>query len=169
MLLLCFVAPVATTFLILKIQKKQIRKEVKWKMIAGIDKKELVLLKFTENEKQSRLRWKHSKEFEFEGQMYDITDSKVAGDTTYYWCWWDYEETKLNKKLNDVVQLALGNNPDRQENHKRIQKFFKSLYFSELDNRKASIYNVAVHLYSERPDFYKSMTSSPLIPPPKIA
>ena len=99
--------------------------------------------------------------------MYDIADSRVVGDTTYYWCWWDYEETKLNKKLDDVVKLALGNNPNRQENHNRIQKFFKSLYFSELVERKKSIYNVADRLFSEQPDFYKSRKSSPPIPPPK--
>ena len=136
-------------------------------MIEGIDKKELVLLRFTEEEKQSGLKWKHSNEFEFEGQMYDIADSRVVGDTTYYWCWWDYEETKLNKKLDDVVKLALGNNPNRQENHNRIQKFFNSLYFSELVERKTSFCNVADRLFSEQPDFYKSRKNSPPIRPPQ--
>lgn len=166
-LILCFVAPVTTTYIILKYQKKQVKREVKWKMIAGIDKEELVLLKFTQEEKRTQLKWKHSKEFEYKGEMYDIVESKLVGDTTYYWLWWDHEETKLNKQLSHLVSYALGQNPKNKENQKRLQNFFKSLYFSE-DVRKESLVFLEVenkYYFSEK--FYHSIFLTPPVPPPE--
>lgn len=167
LLIFCFVAPVATTYVILKYQKKQVKREVKWKMIAGIDKEELVLLKFTEEEKQTQLNWKHSKEFEYKGEMYDIVETKIVGDTTYYWLWWDHEETKLNKQLSQLVSFALGHNPKNQENQKRLQNFFKSLYFSE-DERKESLAFFEIKskfLFGQ--NFYSSVFLTPPVPPPE--
>ena len=92
-LLLCLVVPIATTFTFLHFHKKQIRREVKRKIIAGIDKNELILLRLSEIESQTKLNWKHSKEFEFNQQMYDIVETEVKGDTIYYWCMRDTKET----------------------------------------------------------------------------
>ncbi|MFH1049421.1 MAG: hypothetical protein V1779_00660 [bacterium] len=55
---------------------------MKWNMIAGLDKDELVLLKFTEEELVLKLRWEHSKEFEYHYQMNDIVDQAIQGDFT---------------------------------------------------------------------------------------
>lgn len=167
MLFCCFVAPVATTFVILQIQKKQVRKEVKWKMIAETDREELVLLKFTEEEKQTKLNWKHSKEFEYKGEMYDIVETSIVGDTTYYWVWWDYEETKLNRQLNELVSFALGNNPKNQENQKRLNKFFKSLYFSEDVKKDTFIFLDIKNKYYFGQKIYHSISHSPPAPPPE--
>jgi len=130
-LFFCLVAPIAVTFTWLHSQKKQVRKEVKWKMIAGLDKEELVLLKFTKAESQTELCWKHSKEFEYSDQMYDIVDRDIMGDTIYYWCWWDHEETSLNKKLKELVAFALGNDTKSQDTQKRLANFLKSLFHSK--------------------------------------
>tara|TARA_R110002096_G_scaffold238027_3_gene429333 strand:+ start:26373 stop:26906 length:534 start_codon:yes stop_codon:yes gene_type:complete len=168
-LFFCFLAPIATTFIVLKIQKKQVKREVKWKMIAGIKKEQLVLLKFTEEEKHSKLNWKHSKEFEFNGEMYDITSSEVIGDTTYYWCWWDHEETKLNKQLDNLLAYTLGNNPKNQESKKRLHQFFKSLYFSESTEENSLAFQHEKQLCATTPNFYQSISKSPPIPPPELS
>lgn len=44
------IAPVVVTYSWLQQRKRAVKKEVKWKMIAGIDKSELVLLKFSKAE-----------------------------------------------------------------------------------------------------------------------
>lgn len=100
-------------------------------MIAGINHDELVLLKFTSEEQQKELKWNHSKEFEFNGQMYDIVETTTKGDTTYYRCWWDHEETNLNKQLKELVSNAMGNNPMRKQNQNRLQQFYRLLYLPE--------------------------------------
>ncbi|GAA5032817.1 hypothetical protein GCM10011506_23060 [Marivirga lumbricoides] len=96
-------------------------------MIAGMDKNELVLLKFT-SEEAKVLKWEHAKEFEYQNEMYDVVEQQTIGDTTYYWCWWDHEETALNKQLSLLVVKALNNIPERQEQEEWLSNYFKSLY-----------------------------------------
>jgi len=162
----CLVAPIATTFIILQYQKKLVKSEMKLKLIAEIDKGELVLLKFTENEKNNWIKWEHSKEFEYKGEMYDIVESEVKGDTTYYWCWPDCEETKLNIQLDQLVSFAWGNNPDNQENQKRLSKFIEHLYFSEPTEITTLAFQTInnKHLYQQ--NYYQSISNTPPVPPP---
>lgn len=96
-LLAIMLVPFTGTYFWLQYQKKIIRKEVKTKIINKIDRKELVMFIFTKEETETKLRWEHSKEFEYLGQMYDIVESNTNGDTITYWCWHDHKETKLNK------------------------------------------------------------------------
>ncbi len=167
-LILAFVVPLATTYMVLHFHKKQVKRELKRKLIASIDKSELVLLKFTEEEKQSQLEWEHAKEFEYKNEMYDVIDSKTIGDTTFYWVWWDFEETKLYKQLQTLVSYALGNNPQHEEENQRINNFFKSLYFSEknTDDKLLCIDKQSIYKYLE--ESYLSFKNSPSVPPPKI-
>lgn len=165
-LLLSFVVPVVSTYLVLNYKKKQIKKEVKWKMISGIPKEELVLLKFTEKEKKTKLKWKHSKEFEYNGEMYDIVESNVIGDTTYYWLWWDHEETQLNKQLTKLFLFSLGQNPNYKNTQNLLYSFLKSLYYSKstvilscfFQNNNIFFFNII---------YYQSIIIAPSLPPPK--
>ncbi len=138
-------------------------------MIAGLDKSELVLLKFSRAAAQTQLRWEHAKEFELEGQMYDVVETELKGDTLYYICWWDHEETKLNKQLKNLVAGVLGNDAERRETQKRLLHFYESLYHfmppakrepvSEYRNRQCVIY-----IFSHFSLYY-----SPLTPPPRAS
>jgi len=131
LLIFALMLPFVGTFWMHKIQKKQIKRTIKRKIIAGIDKDELVLLKFTEKEKETQLRWEHSKEFEYQGEMYDITASQTVGDTTYFWCWWDFEETKLNKQLGHLVAGFLDNNSENQDRQIKLFDFLNSIFYTE--------------------------------------
>lgn len=167
LLFVCLITPVVTTFIFLQYQKKQIKREVKWRIIAGIDREELVLLKFTEKEKQTRLNWKHAREFEYSGEMYDIVETELKGDTIYYWCWWDHEETKLNKQLEELVSFACGNNAGTKENQKQLFKFFKSLCFSKLSREVT--FDIALHHVPNFTcrEFECMISDSPPAPPPE--
>jgi hypothetical protein len=168
LLFFCLIAPVATIFVIFQVQKKQIKREVKWKMISGIDREVLVLLKFTEEEKKNQLKWKTSNEFEYKGEMYDIVEKEVKGDTTLYWCWLDNEETKLNRQYEELVFYALECNPINQENKKQIAKFFKIPFLSEPTEKTAIAFQEINNIYLYDQNFYQSVSSSPADPPPKI-
>jgi hypothetical protein len=130
LLVLSVFAPFFVAFTVLQHEKKMVKKQLKWRMIEGLHRDELVLLSFTEAEKHELLRWKHTKEFEFKGEMYDIVEVEVVGDTTHYWCWWDHEETQLNRQLNQVVAFAFGQNPQSNDRRSKVLMFFKTLYFS---------------------------------------
>lgn len=136
-------------------------------MIASLDKSELILLSFTQEE-YAQLKWKHSKEFEWQGSMYDIVDSAHKGSTIQYWCWWDYEETELNKALRNSLAQVLGNNPKNQQHQFEICQFYKSLFFESqsidathfisLNSRVKNYINVRV----------QSQFLSPETPPPEL-
>lgn len=127
------VAPLASSFIFLNVQRNRVRKEVKHRIIAGVDKEELVLLKFTPNDSIHKLNWKHSKEFEYNHQMYDIVEREKRGDTTYYYCWWDSQETKLNQQLNHLLAFAWGHDPIKQKNEANLTVFYKTLYCEKID------------------------------------
>jgi len=127
-LLISLFLPVVGMFGWLHYQKRVVRKEIKHRIIEGIDRGELVLLSFTEKT-AANLRWEHAREFEYQGEMYDVVETVVEGDTTHYWCWPDKEESKLNRQLAALTQQAMNQLPQRQDQQSQLLTFFKSLYF----------------------------------------
>lgn len=171
LLLLVFLTPVATIYVYLQIEKATIKHKVKWKMIAGMQTEELVLLKFTKEETQTKLRWEHSKEFEFNGQMYDIVSTQVKGDSIFYHCWWDHEETNLNKKLNKLVADIFDQDEDNRKTqrsfHTYLQSFFCTTIFDwqTKPSQKFLVVNQNF-LYLE---IFNSYRFPPPTPPPKLS
>ncbi|MCF8302114.1 MAG: hypothetical protein K9I94_02475 [Bacteroidales bacterium] len=166
-LIFCFAAPIIATYTWLQYKKSITKKEVKQQLVAGVDKNELILLKFSKNDSQKLLNWKHSKEFEYDDRMYDIVKTELQGDTAYYWCWLDYKETRLNKELKKLVAHALGNNNQRKETKQQLTNFYKSLYWGPKPIWFSS-HNPATGMV--RFAYFESYTSRsfpPPTPPPK--
>ena len=69
-----FIAPFYGTYFYLSLQQKAIQETVKRKLKEGIPANELVKLTFSTSEIDKVLRWEHDKEFEYQGQMYDIIE-----------------------------------------------------------------------------------------------
>jgi hypothetical protein len=105
---------------------------VKWEIIEGIDRSELVLIQLSRADAKKKIDWEHSKEFEFEGEMYDVVEFEETADSVKYWCWWDHEETLLNKNLTEVVDSLLGNHPDKNEKEEKLITFYQSLFSEKL-------------------------------------
>jgi hypothetical protein len=106
LLISSLIGPYLGISLYLKHEKRMLKREIKHRIIEGIDRSELVELSFTPEEEQ-QLRWEHSKEFEYKGEMYDVVESKSENGKITYWCWWDNEETSLNRRLNNLLTRAL--------------------------------------------------------------
>ena len=107
-------------------QKKQIRKELKHQIIAGIDKSELVEFTFSTQE-AANLSWEHAKEFEYNGYMYDVVERLDKGDTIVMWCWKDDQETQLNQKLNSLMAMVLSNQKPEDNNTHQILDIIKKI------------------------------------------
>lgn len=168
LLLLCLIVPIAITFTFLHNQKKQIKQEVKQQIINGINKENLVLLKFSKIESKSKFHWEGFKEFEYNGQLYDVVEKEIKGDTLYYWCWPDYEETEINKKIDNLVSYVLGHEKQRKESQKRIENFYRSLYFNSPPKWGYFVIQSGQTTIPYR-DSYKSISYPPPVPPPKIS
>jgi hypothetical protein len=100
--------PVVGAFTWIGFRKAVVRKEVRRRIVAGVGAERLVVFKFKKEEADSFLRWEHPGEFEYDGQMYDVVETWTHGNTIYYRCWRDEEETRLNSRLKDMVARALG-------------------------------------------------------------
>lgn len=168
-LLVVLIAPFLGTYVWLQHEKMVVRKKVKKQLIAGLDKKELVLLTFSNKNIENQLEWEHSKEFRFKGKMYDVVYSEVTGNVISYWCWLDKEETKLNKLLSDLVNKALGNDPLKQEKEKSFIDFTKTLFYSDPEAWCASLDNNILHHHFIFSSIYNSWLVSPPSPPPQLS
>ena len=162
--ILILTAPFAVPVLLLNYQKKQIKREVMEMIISGMDKKELVCLTFSMEEIKTQLSWHHSAEFEYLDEMYDIVETCYDDDSVSYWCWHDKEEKSIDKKIEGLVNQTLVNNPQNQENQKRINNYFKIHYLpGELEWIVANEFNSKTSFPK-----YKSSYSSVYISPPSL-
>ncbi len=165
LLILSLAVPFGGSFIVLQFQKQLIKKEIKNRIISGMDRNDLVVLKFTKSESENKLKWEESKEFEYGGEMYDVVESESNGDTITYWCWLDRAETKLNRQLNDLSARAAEQNPWNKENLRRITTFLQSLYSpSRFDLDEFAKFRFAPRFTIN--SFYSSICRPPPIPPP---
>ncbi|MGY6561478.1 MAG: hypothetical protein ACXITV_05180 [Luteibaculaceae bacterium] len=150
-----------------KLETKKIKRSIKWKIIEGIDKNELVYMEFTSHQIENDLRWVHSKEFEFEGEMYDIVEYRIVGDSHQMWLWWDYEETELNQRVKRILADFLETNTNQKEGKSKIVSFFKTLFIPSLPAKLPTFYNQkSEQKIADKPVFYRAPFLSILAPPP---
>ncbi len=123
-LLLVLLSPLLVTYSFFSWQQNLIRGEVRELIAKGLDKHELLLLGFKKNDQRPDLRWEHDLEFEFRGEMYDITDSYSTSDSIYYWCFPDTKESRLKAKFSCLIDKAAGNHPFNTHQQKQLRNFF---------------------------------------------
>lgn len=136
-------------------------------IISKIDLKDLVLLKFTFNETQSLLKWEHSKEFEFNGIMYDIIRSESKNDSIFYWCWEDREETELNKTVIRLTNLFL--NDKINGYYVKTSNLLNTMYLHDILIKIKKPFIKGLKLTENNSLNYHSFTQKPHTPPPKIS
>ncbi len=127
LVLISLFVPFSATYLWLHIQKRLIKKEVKAKLIRELDKSELTHFIFSKAQAKTDLRWEHHKEFEYKGEMYDVVETEVKGDSIHYVCWHDKAETKLNQRLKTLIAKATSSTPEQQERESLCYQLLKSL------------------------------------------
>lgn len=168
MLLVSLIAPVLTGLTVLHFQRKALRKDVKHRILEGIPKSELTLVKISPENKN--IRWKHSKEFEYNGEMYDVVRTEKHGDSTFYYCWWDNKETHLNQKLNETLLMELGKNASRNTTKNTLIDYFKSLFFiEELGNSPMYIAANGTNWVNYLEVDLPINLGNPAVPPPEMA
>lgn len=166
-LLFCFLLdPIIGTFTYFYVKRTFIKIEVKNKISSGISRDKLVLLKFSVEESKKKLNWKHSREFEYNHNMYDVVEKKTIGDTVYYWCYYDHEEAELNRKIEKLIDRASNRSTKLITDLYYLMYFFKSLYcplFFDLSFPTPQILGKKENQFSY---LYSSIFISPSTPPP---
>ncbi len=153
-LLIVFVTvPIIGVFTLFQVERFKVRHEVKERLIEGMDKSQLTLIRLTKSEAEKELHWEHSSEFEYQGTMYDVVEIEVDEDYISYWCWKDEVETKLSRQISLLTAGILGANQERNTNQLRLITFLQNLYSPSpwswelvshiLDNPERELYNSA--------------------------
>jgi hypothetical protein len=150
---------------LLHLQKRQIRKEIKTKLLAAISSDELVHLFIPKNQIQSVLIWEHDHEFEYQGEMYDIVEAIEHEEAIEYVCWWDHEETAINKKLQTLIALYKGKHPNEKEKEARVLHFFKAFFIESTISKKESSNSTIARIHRADEDFLYFLQKPPCAPP----
>lgn len=163
-----FFDPITISITRLNHDKSIVKKDMENHIIAGIRKSDLVLLIFSTEETRTLLRWEHSREFEYNRQMYDIVETESLGDTVYYWCWWDQEETKLNEQLRELAAQALGETPNFGDDRGSLVSAMRSFCCTALFYWKPSAPESSLNRFLPYSDLYSSIDIRPPTPPPRL-
>lgn len=150
-LLIAVASPIFVAFLSYNVQLKKIKHQVKHELIHNTPKSDLVSFSFKfESEAFKSLNWKHNREFEFNGKMFDIVEADSTENGVYYLCFPDKQETALNHQFNDLLNERYAEDESSNKNQKLISNFIRSLYIPDFEDLEAL--NLAFKL--EHKDYY---------------
>lgn len=169
LLLFSVMAPFPGAYTWLYLQKQQIRKEIKSRLVAGMEKSELVLLKLSKRDAATQLHWEHNREFEYRGRMYDVVEESYKKDSVYYQCWQDNAETELNGQLNRLVAGIWEQDTQHHEKERQLLRFLETLYLSAIPDWTIVACPKHVAGLPACRISYISYINSPAAPPPKMA
>lgn len=59
--------------------------------------------------------WEHSREFAYQGQMYDVLERRVDGDSLHLRCYWDQAESSFKRQAGKLQQQPMAPVSDTQQ------------------------------------------------------
>ncbi|MDC8001151.1 hypothetical protein POV26_08885 [Aequorivita todarodis] len=164
-LLFVFTFNLGGSFIILKIQQHQIRREIIHQIKQGISEKELTSITVS-SENENELLWKDREEFSYRGTMYDVVRMEILNENTkVYHCISDDQETNLIAKYNKELQKKQKNKNNRTNATKTVKFLQKISPFPQKEDLAFS--NKVIrpnYVYHEN---YASLSLEISSPPPK--
>jgi hypothetical protein len=156
--------------ILFNIQQNQASEDIKEKILSGIPKENLVLLKIplkVQSNDPSVFKKIHAKEFRYNGIMYDIVSQKQVGKTTWFYCVKDKKETNLVDHLMKIEQKNNSKNPLEKNKTQTLERLLLSLYeFSNNDMILTENFKT-----TPKTSYFFSLklwTKQPHLPPPKV-
>jgi hypothetical protein len=114
-----------------KIRQYEIRREIKQRIKAGIPETELALHKIPntlEIKTNSAFQRIDEREFRYDGVIYDVVRQEIHGDTTWYYCLRDEDETRLFANIDELVQQDMAGNPQHRKQVDELLRILDVLY-----------------------------------------
>ena len=127
LLLLSLVLPFAGTRLWMEYARGQVREEVKHRLFDGLPDEELVELRFSLADARTELDWEHEREFEWNGQMYDVVRKQEIRDSLVLVCYPDNAESEIKRQLRELTERLWQSDPRQQQQHAQLRHFQKIL------------------------------------------
>ncbi|MCB0555712.1 MAG: hypothetical protein KDD02_19350 [Phaeodactylibacter sp.] len=116
-------------FAVFRIQRLQIRREIKAQIKQGISEKELFKITVAP-EHASALSWKKDDEFRYKGIMYDVVRKEIINDSTIiYYCISDRQETALFANLDELVRKGMHSRKDSNKPLENLFNLFSKIFY----------------------------------------
>lgn len=115
----------------LSMEKRQIQKHVRNKILPTVDEVELIKLTVLAEDTAKQFIWQHAREFEFQGKMYDIVKRKKKGNKITYLVWQDDEETHINTKIKQLANCIFDTSKDSQNSQASFQLLINTLFVED--------------------------------------
>jgi hypothetical protein len=131
LLLCCLITPFWLGYGWLVLSKQALRKEIKREILKGMDQEDLVQFTFTRETLQTKVRWEHAGEFEYQGRMYDVVSSDTMGHQLVFWCWPDDKETRINQQMRELVEQTAGQHPKQQQQTRTLLSLLQLPYLQD--------------------------------------
>ncbi|MCU0370451.1 MAG: hypothetical protein MUC31_03460 [Bacteroidales bacterium] len=167
-LLTCLFLPFAGSYLFFDYRAKTIKKEVSALILQGIREELLVNMTFSLTDADKQLNWKHAREFEYDGRMYDIVRSAAKGDSITYTCFRDHKETRLYQQKQKSIAKALGHDPLQKKQNERLRNFFSNFFVQQNQAANHILSFLSLSHYALNIKHYALVYIIPPSPPPKI-
>lgn len=155
--------PLPGAYLALVVKKHFIKLEV----LLELGKKDKSLLSFihlSNQEAETELEWEHPWEFKYKDFKYDVLEKNGSSDSSFFVCWKDAEETKVDEQL----ALLVNSNPQQKENNKLIEDYLSRLYFHEDGMLVDLFFFYKKSLNHNTQNQYTNPTVLVEFPPPKV-
>jgi len=166
--LIVFFLPVSATYFLFKIRQTGIRHSIEKIIDEGVAENEIKILKIPLSvEQHGDFERTEENEFRYEGKMYDILRFEKHGNSSWYWCMWDKDETVLEDKMKVVERRAASAFAYNENTEEMICFFLNSLY---IDSSEFVIYFPVRYLTIKRVSqkyIQLSRSITPPTPPPK--
>ncbi len=162
--------PVLGKYLWLEHRQKMIKRQVEEQVLYGLGKERLVLLEFTTQEVNTKLKWRSAREFEFNHELYDVVESILDNEKILFWCWRDHPETRIEKEIEALLSsfqkkggksLILEEGSNSSNSMPKIYLFFPS---SGLSVNRPDLFSFFNLMTFKAPS---SLNNQPPSPPPR--
>ncbi|MEZ4932225.1 MAG: hypothetical protein R2788_08920 [Saprospiraceae bacterium] len=168
LLLLVIGCPSIGTRAFLLIRKSAIRQTVKKRILAGVERNELVQLTFAIKDLEVLLKWEHSREFEYRDEMYDLVESETCGDSIRYWCIHDRAETEINRHLDSLTTKSTNSDPLSRKCLTQYFDFLKHIFSPQDQLKPIALFDCGEIRHHFLRNEY-AIQISPPTPPPEVA
>lgn len=155
---------------IFKFQELRLKKIVKQRIKNGIPKSEHLNFSFHLqylNNNNLDLKFIHSKEFSFKGEMYDVLFQREIGDSIHFTVIHDPKETGLFANLDKIIQQEKENNSENKKLNEKIKNLIALNYINNNSEIKINIVSEMIE-YFDLNEIYLNPFISINSPPPKL-
>lgn len=148
--LVALLLPSLVLLVVLKTEKFIVQKQVEAKIRTDLNLDELIRLKFSYGDVLNQLEWEHSREFRFNGEMYDVVEQCEEKDSVVFWVYHDVKESVINRRIHQLLADELDTDSKQNKKKETVNKWAKKLYcYSVFYQRFTMKYNRNLFYYAD--------------------